>query len=183
MMIFRKKRTEKQPGSSDQGKTNDLRRQPQLLKPDAVLQNFREVSDYRIPAALKRLETTPVCQPNNISVFREKRSATRVATFLTGGYRTVEKGYRGLISIENMSRTGMRVKLNARRLLHINDRLIVTFNLDNIIHLPIQREVLIKHTDDIHLGVEFCGDELYDGLHLYLGDDFRGTHPFDEALN
>ncbi len=171
MMLFRKKQTEKNQSPFYERKIEVVRSRQKLLNSDFDLQPMQQaLTDYRIPAAMQRQEALPAFPLKQESKLQEKRGALRIATDLTGGYLSEERGYRGLITIENISRTGMRIKLNARRRLHVNDIIIVKFNLDNIIHLLIQREVMIRNTDDIYMGVEFCYGDVNDGLYPYLGN-------------
>jgi hypothetical protein len=80
------------------------------------------------------------------SVSIERRKQYRVATNFAGEFRQiVDNGEtdRGLMTVIDMSRTGLKIRLN------------VEFRLDDAQRTLIQKEVVIKKIFGLELGVEF----------------------------
>ena len=57
--------------------------------------------------------------------------------------------------VTDVSRTGLRIKLNKKRDFLIGDRVIVEFHLDDKNRSLIKKECIIKKDFDLEFGIEF----------------------------
>ena len=92
------------------------------------------------------------------SVSIERRKQYRVATNFAGEFRQIVDNReidRGLMTVIDMSRTGLKIRLNVKRDLKVGDRLSLEFRLDDAQRTLIQKEVVIKKIFGLELGVEF----------------------------
>jgi c-di-GMP-binding flagellar brake protein YcgR len=92
------------------------------------------------------------------SVMIERRKQYRISTNFAGEFRQIVEGReedRGLMTVLDMSRTGLKIKLNVKRELKVGDKLFLEFRLDDAQRTLIQKEVVIKKIFGLELGVEF----------------------------
>ena len=92
------------------------------------------------------------------TVIIERRKQYRKATNFPGQYKHIVDGRvidQGLMRVIDLSRTGMKIKLNVKRNLDIGARLLLEFRLDDAHRSFIQKEVEVKKVFDQELGVEF----------------------------
>ena len=59
------------------------------------------------------------------------------------------------MTVIDLSRTGLKLKLNDKGGFAIGDKLVIEFNLDDAKHSPIKKEVKIMKIDKTELGVAF----------------------------
>ena len=102
----------------------------------------------------------------------EKRRRYRKNTRLPGTYSyerpdgTLDKG---IMRVEDISSSGMKLKLNVGRAFNVGDRIKVEFNLDDPQHTLIEKIVTVKNVTDSHVGVAFNerdGDDPSLGFYL-----------------
>ncbi|MGD2272486.1 MAG: PilZ domain-containing protein [Desulfobacterales bacterium] len=92
------------------------------------------------------------------NVIIERRKQYRVETNFAGEFRQIADDReidRGLMTVVDMSRTGLKLKLNVQRKLKVGDKLLLEFRLDDPHRTLIQKEVVIKKIFGLELGVEF----------------------------
>jgi c-di-GMP-binding flagellar brake protein YcgR len=95
---------------------------------------------------------------HKFAVIIERRKQYRKATNFPGQYKHIVDGRvidQGLMTVIDLSRTGMKIKLNVKRELDIGTRLVLEFRLDDTHRSFIQKEVEVKKVFDQELGVEF----------------------------
>ena len=88
----------------------------------------------------------------------ERRQQYRKAVNLPGTYIHLVNGRmrgKGYMTVVDLSRTGLKIKLNNKEGFAIGDRMLLEFNLDNASHSLIKKEVEIKKIDKAELGVAF----------------------------
>lgn len=102
----------------------------------------------------------------------EKRRRYRKSTRLPGTYTyerpdgTVDKG---IMQVEDISGSGMKLKLSVGRAFKAGDKLKVEFNLDDPQHTLIEKMVIVKNVSETHVGVAFRereGDDPSLGFYL-----------------
>ena len=102
----------------------------------------------------------------------EKRKQYRKKTNLAGTYIHFIDGRpinRGVMTVEDISATGMKLRLNAALSSPIGDHLDVEFNLDDNNRTLIKKHVIIRNIYGTSLGVEFGPTEaLEKALGFYL---------------
>ena len=102
----------------------------------------------------------------------EKRKQYRKKTNLPGTYIHLVDGRprnRGIMTVENISATGLKLRLNAPLNGTIGDHLDVEFNLDDHNRALIKKHVIIRNISGSNLGVEFGPAEALDkALGFYL---------------
>jgi transcription elongation factor Elf1 len=88
----------------------------------------------------------------------ERRQQYRKAVNLPGTYTHLVNGRlrgKGYMTVVDLSRTGLKLKLNDKGGFAIGDRLMIEFSLDDANHSLIKKEVEIKKIDKAELGVAF----------------------------
>jgi hypothetical protein len=102
----------------------------------------------------------------------EKRKQYRKETNLPGTYIHFIDGQpqnRGLLTIEDISTTGVKIKLNVKQNFAIGDQMKVEFHLDDAQRTLIKKTVIIRNQRDEFIGAEFAPFETVDkALGFYL---------------
>lgn len=125
--------------------------------PECGKEKTADVSKYRSELRLIKVGCKCPCG-HGFSVFLDRREYERKNVTLTGTYILLYNGRemnRGPMMVMNISRTGLQMNVFKERQVEIGDRLIVKFNLDNEEKTPIQQEVIVRHFEDLLIGVEF----------------------------
>lgn len=104
---------------------------------------------------------------HSYSVILERRKDFRKTTNLPGRFFT-SKGKQGLMTVTDISRSGLGFKMNIYQDIKVGEKLKVEFNLDDQPRSLINREVVVKTIRDNHIGTEFTSLEHYDRLGPYL---------------
>lgn len=98
----------------------------------------------------------------------DKRRHRRKTTNLTGAFIHDRLKIRGLINIKNVSKSGIGFELNSKQFMHVGDRIVLKFNLDDQNKSFIYEEAIVKKIDGNYVGVEFCEFRHRDSLESYL---------------
>jgi predicted oxidoreductase len=98
----------------------------------------------------------------------ERRQYIRKKTKLSGKFLTPDQAKKGLMSVVDMSQTGLKMFLNVAPEFNRGEKLMVQFNLDNRQRDLVSREVLVRNIKGKEVGVEFLSPEHYDKLGKYL---------------
>lgn len=113
------------------------------------------------------------------SVLLERRKFYRRTTDLPGSYlhkKTELPGTykipwtedKGRMTVTDISRSGLKLKLNVERDFKPGDKLFVEFNLDNQDHSLIEKHVIVRNVRGCSVGVEFVTIEPFGQLGAYL---------------
>jgi len=102
------------------------------------------------------------------SDYQEKRKEFRKDVKLTGGYISSTSGERGLINLINVSRSGLRYRVNTKRDFYPSSKMQIKFTLDAFPHSVVSREAVIRNVQGPYVSAEFCSEEPHDGLSIYL---------------
>jgi hypothetical protein len=109
---------------------------------------------------------------HRFSVELEKRKKYRKKTDLPGSYTYVAPdGTRdkGIMIVQDISSTGMKLRLNVARQFKAGDRLRVEFTLDDKRRTPIEKKVIVQNVNQNYVGVAFSPNEPDDpALGFYL---------------
>ena len=91
-------------------------------------------------------------------VILERRKSFRKDVNFPGTYTYVLPDYRedkGGITVKDLSRSGVKIKLNVKKELKIGDILLVEFQLDDNQRSRIKKDAVIKKIFDSDIGLEF----------------------------
>ena len=91
-------------------------------------------------------------------VILERRKSFRKNVNFPGTYTHVLPDYRedkGGITVKDLSRSGVKIKLNVKKDFKIGDILSLEFSLDDKQRSVIKKEAVIRKISDLYLGVEF----------------------------
>ena len=130
-----------------------------------------DVSKY---ATIDKLITVKVKCPcgHAYKAILEKRKQYRKETNLPGTYIHFIDGQprnRGLMTVRDLSTSGMKLKLNVKQNFAIGDQLRVEFHLNDAHRTLIKKTVIIRNQRDQFIGVEFAPFEAVDkALGFYL---------------
>ncbi len=153
---------------------------PELQK---VYMDKNEVATFKCPVCEKTKKVN-VTQYKNINtavtvkckcpcgnlykVLLERRKHFRKNLNLMGNYSTADESDKGRMIVTDLSRAGLKIKLNVERNFNIGDILIIVFTLDDPSNSQIKREVVVRSVTGPNVGVEFCSQDHYDALGPYL---------------
>lgn len=102
------------------------------------------------------------------TVLLERRKNFRKNVAFPGTYTSKTGDQKGEMIVTDLSRSGVRVKLNSETGVQVGDTLIIEFNLDDTNRSFISREVVVRSIHDQLLGTEFLSTDHYDRLGSYL---------------
>lgn len=115
------------------------------------------IADHQHLESAEKVKIKCVCG-HTYRVVIEKRRQYRKSTNFPGTFsvlvdgKETEKGY---MTVLDMSRTGVKIKLNDIRQLSPGSILKIEFHLDDANHSFIQKEVVVRKIFDKSFGVEF----------------------------
>lgn len=72
------------------------------------------------------------------------------------------------VSVIDISRSGLKFRLNTEHALSKGDELLIEFRLDDTENTIISKKIVIKSIDSLNIGAEFRSPEHYDKLGTYL---------------
>ncbi|RJP79131.1 MAG: hypothetical protein C4522_11485 [Desulfobacteraceae bacterium] len=85
----------------------------------------------------------------------DKRRHKRISTNFPGTFHIPETKTRGMLTVTNISRAGIQIKLARQRLVKVNDRANILFKLDDLNQSDIRTAVGIRHTFGFYAGCIF----------------------------
>lgn len=119
----------------------------------------------------KRVTVKVKCRcGHNFSVVLEKRKKYRKQTNLPGTYTLLdEDGDKGVMTVMDISITGVKLKVNVSRNFKVGDQLRVEFNLDDKRRTRIDKKVVIQNISNNYVGAVFAPGQPDDpALGFYL---------------
>lgn len=132
-----------------------------------------DVSPYLAHKNMIRLRAKCSCGLT-YKVFIDKRKNFRKETHLAGTYKygpndSLSKEYTGEITVENLSHSGLRIKLQAMPRFTVDDILLIDFHLDDRNRSQIQAKVIVKNIKGLYAGLEYVSQQsLNKELGFYL---------------
>jgi len=146
-----------------------------LMCPNCQKTRIVDVSKYMRPDAPSKLKAKCKCG-HSYAVSLEKRKYFRKETQLEGIYRyTVSNSVvssaevQGRLMVVNISKTGMRLKLNSMPRFQVGDLINVEFRLDDSKKSLISRNVYVRNMKGLFIGVEYASQPSLDSaLGFYL---------------
>lgn len=146
-----------------------------LICPNCQKTRIVDVSKYLGPDAPAKLKAKCACG-NSYGVALEKRRHFRKETELEGIYRYTVSApdgsaseAKGRMKVVNLSKTGMRLKLNSPPPFQLGDRINVEFRLDDKNKSLINRDVYVQNIKDLFVGAEYVSQFSLDStLGFYL---------------
>lgn len=103
-----------------------------------------------------------------VTVIMERRKYYRKETNLAGEYYSPDKRIKGLMKVQNVSLTGLRIKVNEKKEFKEGQKLIVEFILDDTLRSEIKKEIIVRKIEGLFLNAEFESVDLYGRLASYL---------------
>ena len=130
-----------------------------------------DVSKYATLDKMVKVNVKCPCG-NAYKAILEKRKQYRKETNLPGTYIHFIDGQpqnRGLLTIEDISTTGVKLKLNVKQNFAIGDQMKIEFHLDDSQRTLIKKTVIIRNQRNQFIGAEFAPFETVDkALGFYL---------------
>jgi hypothetical protein len=104
----------------------------------------------------------------------EVRKFYRKSTCLSGEYIKISpetaKGIeKGAMTVEDLSRTGLGFRTKTHHNLHVKDRLIVRFTLDNAQRSEVSKSAIVKRISHSFVGAEFVDFDAFNETNRILG--------------
>ncbi len=101
-------------------------------------------------------------------VIEEKRRHKRIKTDLQGSYFLNTNKERGVLTVTNMSLSGLQIKLTKQRILKVGDRVIIAFYLDDEPQTEIREMMIVKNVIGFFAGMAFNAQPDTDAYAEYL---------------
>ena len=129
------------------------------------------VSGFLNANSLVRLKANCLCG-NSFETILERRKHYRKLTNLPGSYEScsvVNADSKGLLTISDLSKTGMKLKIAGTKDISRGDILMVQFHLDDAVRSLLNKMVIVKNLRDPYVGTEFAPTEsICKALGFYL---------------
>jgi len=125
--------------------------------PKCNLPKTLNVSKYKNLEKAERVKVKCVCEHVYYALI-EKRKQFRKRTNFPGTFTHIVSGIpkdKGTMVVTDVSRTGLRIKLNSKREFFIGDKITVEFHLDDKNRSFIKKECIIKKDFGLEFGIEF----------------------------
>lgn len=141
--------------------------------PDCQKTRLADVSQFIATKSVVRLKAKCACG-HAYKVFIDKRKKFRKQTRLTGTYKyasqeSLSKEYTGDITVENLSHSGIRVKLHTMPRFKVDDILLIDFHLDDSNRSKICEKVIVRNIKGLYAGLEYVAlKSLNKDLGFYL---------------
>lgn len=129
------------------------------------------VSKYKMIEKAVRIKVNCPCG-NSYPVFLERRKHYRKSANFPGKfvlYQADNKIDTGMMRVIDVSRSGLKLKMNVKREFSIGDRLMVEFTLDDQKRSTVKKEVVVRKVADDIVGVEFVSVSASDPSDSALG--------------
>lgn len=131
---------------------------------------IKDVSRYAEADNIIKLKAKCSCG-HSFTVFLERRRQYRKSTELRGTYlyapaHSASKSAQhwGSMVVTDISRTGIRMKLNVQPRFQVGERITVEFRLDDANNSLIKREVIVQHIKGLDVGVTYARAHSYDNI-------------------
>jgi len=146
-----------------------------LICPNCQRTRVVDVSKYMHPEASPRIKVKCPCN-NSFVVSLEKRKYFRKEARLEGIYRYSSNNapeaapeQQGLIQVLDISKSGLRIKLNAKPPFQLGDLINVEFRLDDNKQSMVSRNVYVRNIKNLVVGLEYASQTTLDSvLGFYL---------------
>ncbi len=139
--------------------------------PECDKSKTADVSRYKNIQTAVRVKLKCPCG-HAYTVLLERRKHVRKNLNLPGHYIQSKGSNRASMSVTDLSRSGLRIKLNFKADIQVGDKLLLEFTLDDKQHSLVSKEVIVRSINDMFMGAEFVTKEHYDKLGAYLLFDF-----------
>jgi len=116
-----------------------------------------DMSNFKNLEKAERVKVKCACG-NTYYALIEKRKQFRKKTNFPGTFTHIVSGIpkdKGTLLVTNVSRTGLKIKLNSKREFFVGDNIIVEFHLDDRNRSLIKKECVIKKILGLEFGIEF----------------------------
>jgi len=116
-----------------------------------------DMSNFKNLEKAERVKVKCACG-NTYYALIEKRKQFRKKTNFPGTFTHIVSGIpkdKGTLLVTNVSRTGLKIKLNSKKEFFIGDNIIVEFHLDDKNRSLIKKECIIKKAFGLEFGIEF----------------------------
>jgi len=129
-----------------------------------------DVSRYNTVDKEVKLRYTCTCK-HVFSVILERRKHIRKKVDLPGTLILMNKKYP--INVTDISRIGLKIRTKGLLDLHLKDKVVIEFVLDDPGGSKVSKEVIIKKMKQTNIGVEFCSQNHYDKFGAYILFHFK----------
>ncbi|MFW5930130.1 MAG: PilZ domain-containing protein [Desulfosalsimonas sp.] len=130
----------------------------------------KDVSKFRDADKFIKLKAHCPCG-HSYTVFLERRQQYRKSVELRGTYKnrfpdgsTKSSGHWGTMTVVDISRTGIRMKLNVTPTFKPGDRISVEFRLDDANKSLIKRDVTVQNIKGSYVGATYAMAQSYDNI-------------------
>lgn len=126
-----------------------------------------DVSKYKEAETAVRVKCKCPCG-HTYSVLLERRKHIRKNLSLIGTFTNKKTSANGNMTVTDLSRSGLRIKLNFPQDLKPGDSLTLNFTLDDKQRSSVTKDVVVRSVHNLSIGAEFSHYEHFDPLGSYL---------------
>lgn len=105
---------------------------------------------------------------NKFDAILERRKFFRKSIDFDGICYTGKEDEKFKVTVVDISRSGLKLRLNASHNLSRGDELLIEFHLDDAEQTLVNKKVVVRSISGLNVGVEFKSPEHYDKLGSYL---------------
>jgi len=126
-----------------------------------------DISKYIELKSTVRLKCRCICGHSYLAEL-ERRKYIRKKSNFHGSFSRATNGRKGVMTVCDISRSGLKLRINASEQFVIGDELAVEFRLDDTLRSIVKKEVVVRKIEPAFVGVEFSSMDHYDQLGAYL---------------
>lgn len=126
-----------------------------------------DVTKYLELKSTVRLKCRCICGHSYLAEL-ERRRYIRKKTNFPGSFRKAKNGGKGIMTVCDISRSGLKLRINSSEQFMIGDELSVEFRIDDSLRSIVKKEVIVRKIESTFVGVEFSSMDHYDQLGAYL---------------
>lgn len=126
-----------------------------------------DISKFIDIRSVVRIRCRCICGYSYIAELERRRFVRKKSNF-SGSFSRTDNGRKGIMTVCDISRSGLKLKVSTNEMFKIGDELSVEFRLDDNLRSLVRKNVIIRKIDKNYLGVEFSSMDHYDQLGAYL---------------
>lgn len=126
-----------------------------------------DVSKYLELKSTVRLKCRCICGHCYVAELERRRYIRKKSNF-AGHFVRTSNARKGIMTVCDISRSGLKLRINGTEQFLIGEELSVEFRLDDTLRSIVKKDVIVRKIESTFVGVEFNSMDHYDQLGAYL---------------
>lgn len=126
-----------------------------------------DVSKYLELKSTVRLKCRCICGHSYVAELERRRYIRKKSNF-SGHFVRTANARKGIMTVCDISRSGLKLRINGSEQFMIGEELSVEFRLDDSLRSIVKKDVIVRKIENTFVGVEFSSMDHYDQLGAYL---------------